>query len=288
MTIYDGAPTGKGVLSYRLSAVAGTDAARACAPLPDVLSMKCRPVRVQVLRRGAASSRQMRDELPPVPTSAETTFARNLCSEGGEWTRNVPKPSHLRSVDPIPAPAAQGAAPGSSGASVAAEPPPLGSPAPAAQGAAPGSSGASVAAEPPPLGSPARVAQGAASRSSGGSVETVPKRRTRRSFTAAEKLRIVREVAACTKRGEVEVLTITAERRRMTSCSDHRGPRRAMTRLMAALRPAITGVRGARRRAGGIAERSAYYAPDGDEPVAQRSPGVASPANAVWRSLAGA
>jgi transposase len=118
----------------------------------------------------------------------------------------VPKPSHLRSVNRIPAPAAQGGAPGSSGASVAAEPPPLGSPAPAAQGAAPGSSGGSVAAEPPPLGSPAPTAQGAASRSSGGSVETVPKRRARRSFTAAEKLRIVREAAACTKRGEVEAL----------------------------------------------------------------------------------
>jgi transposase-like protein len=35
----------------------------------------------------------------------------------------------------------------------------------------------------------------------------VPKRRKRRSFSAAEKLRIVREAAACgTKRGEVEAL----------------------------------------------------------------------------------
>jgi transposase len=118
----------------------------------------------------------------------------------------VPKPSHLRSVDPIPAPAAQGGAPSTSGASVAAEPPPLGSRAPTPQGGAPSSSGASVAAEPPPLGSRAPTPQGAASRSSGASVETLPKRRTRRSFTAGEKLRIVREAAACTKRGDVEAL----------------------------------------------------------------------------------
>jgi transposase-like protein len=66
----------------------------------------------------------------------------------------VPKPSHLRSVDPTPAPAAQGAA----------------------------------------------------SRSSGSSVETLPKPGKRRSFSAAEKLRIVREAAACTKRGDIEAL----------------------------------------------------------------------------------
>jgi transposase-like protein len=34
----------------------------------------------------------------------------------------------------------------------------------------------------------------------------VPKRRNRRSFSAAEKLRVVREAAACTQRGEVEAL----------------------------------------------------------------------------------
>jgi transposase len=34
----------------------------------------------------------------------------------------------------------------------------------------------------------------------------VPKAGRRRSFSAAEKLRIVREAAACTKRGEVEAL----------------------------------------------------------------------------------
>lgn len=66
----------------------------------------------------------------------------------------MPKPSHLRSVDPKPAPAAQGAA------------------------ACP----------------------------SGASVETVPKPGRRRVFSAADKLRIVREAAASTKRGEVEAL----------------------------------------------------------------------------------
>jgi transposase len=66
----------------------------------------------------------------------------------------VPKPSHLRSVNPAPAPAAQGAA----------------------------------------------------RRSGGASVETVPKPGKRRSFSAAEKLRIVREAEACTKRGDIEAL----------------------------------------------------------------------------------
>ena len=96
----------------------------------------------------------------------------------------MPKPSHLRSVNPIPARAAQGAAARSSGVSVEAELTPLGSGAPAA----------------------ARAAQDAAARPSGVSVESVPKRRGRRSFSAAEKLRIVRQAAACTKRGEVEAL----------------------------------------------------------------------------------
>lgn len=40
----------------------------------------------------------------------------------------------------------------------------------------------------------------------GDSVETAPKAGQRRSFSAAEKLRIVREAAACTKRGEIEAL----------------------------------------------------------------------------------
>lgn len=66
----------------------------------------------------------------------------------------MPKPSHLRSVDPTPAPAAQGAAP----------------------------------------------------RPSGVAVETVPKPGKRRKFSAAEKLRIVREAAACTQRGDIEAL----------------------------------------------------------------------------------
>lgn len=66
----------------------------------------------------------------------------------------MPKPSHLRSIDPTSAPAAQGVA----------------------------------------------------SRASGVSVETVPKAGPRRSFSAAEKLRIVREAAACTKRGDIEAL----------------------------------------------------------------------------------
>ncbi len=66
----------------------------------------------------------------------------------------MPKPSHLRSVDPNSAPAAQDAS----------------------------------------------------SREGGASVESVPKPGKRRVFSAAEKLRIVREAAACTKRGEIEAL----------------------------------------------------------------------------------
>jgi len=126
----------------------------------------------------------------------------------------VPKPSHLRSVNPTPVPAAQGAARRPSGVVVEAEPTPLGSvtpaPAPSAQGAARRPGGVAVEAEPTPLGSvtpvPAPSAQGAARRPSGVSVETVPKRGKRRSFSAAEKLRIVRQAAACTKRGEVQAL----------------------------------------------------------------------------------
>jgi len=52
----------------------------------------------------------------------------------------------------------------------------------------------------------APAAQGAAPRASGEAVKTAPKAGRRRSFSAAEKLRIVREAAACTKRGEVEAL----------------------------------------------------------------------------------
>jgi transposase len=66
----------------------------------------------------------------------------------------VPKPSHLRSIDPTPAPAA------------------------------PNLSG----------------------EASGAAVEVKPKPGSRRTFTAAEKLRIVRAAAACTKRGEIQAL----------------------------------------------------------------------------------
>lgn len=52
----------------------------------------------------------------------------------------------------------------------------------------------------------APAAQGAAARPSGDAVEVVPKPGRRRVFTAAEKLRMVREAAACTERGEVEAL----------------------------------------------------------------------------------
>jgi transposase len=126
----------------------------------------------------------------------------------------VPKPSHLRSVNPTPAHAARGAARRPSGVAVEAEPTPLGSvtpaPAPSAQGVAGRPSGVAVEAEPTPLGSvtpaPAPSAQRAARHPSGVSVETLPKRGKRRSFSAAEKLRIVRLAAACTKRGDVEAL----------------------------------------------------------------------------------
>lgn len=53
---------------------------------------------------------------------------------------------------------------------------------------------------------PALAAPDAAARPSGVAVETVPKPGQRRSFSASEKLRIVREAAACTKRGEIEAL----------------------------------------------------------------------------------
>lgn len=52
----------------------------------------------------------------------------------------------------------------------------------------------------------APAAQDAPARASGEAVETVPKAGRRRSFSAAEKLRIVQEANACTKRGEIESL----------------------------------------------------------------------------------
>jgi transposase len=91
---------------------------------------------------------------------------------------NVPKPSHLRSVKSTPAPAAQGAAPSSSGV-------------PLDSGQEPLRSGESVP-----------VVQGV-SPQPGVSVEVLPKSSRRRSFSAAEKLRLVREAAACTERGDV-------------------------------------------------------------------------------------
>src|SRR6202167_3277566 len=91
---------------------------------------------------------------------------------------NVPKPSHLRTVKSTPAPAAQGAVPSSSGATLDS-------------GQAPLRSGDSVP-----------VVQGV-SPQPGVSVEVLPKSSRRRSFSAAEKLRLVREAAACTERGDV-------------------------------------------------------------------------------------
>ena len=80
-------------------------------------------------------------------------------------------------------------------------------PAPATQGAAPAPSGPSVEAVAPPLRSPAPSSAQEAARSSGSSVETVPARRGRRTFSAAEKLRIVREAAACShQHGAIEAL----------------------------------------------------------------------------------
>ncbi len=126
----------------------------------------------------------------------------------------MPKPSHLRSVSPTPAPAARGATRRPGGVAVEAEPTPPGSetpaPVPSVQGAARGSGGVAIEAEPTPLGfetpAPVPSAQGTARRPSGVSIESVPKRGKRRSFSAAEKLRVVRQAAACTKRGEVEAL----------------------------------------------------------------------------------
>jgi transposase len=95
----------------------------------------------------------------------------------------VPKPSHLRSVNPTPARAAQGAAARASGGSVETVLEPLG------------------ASDPD-----SAATHGAAVSASGGSVEVVPKPGRRRSFSAAEKLRIVRAAASCTERGDVEAL----------------------------------------------------------------------------------
>ena len=98
----------------------------------------------------------------------------------------MPKPSHLRSVDPTPAPAAQGVAPRPSGVSAKDMPNP-----------------SELRSVDP---TPAQASPDATARPSGVAVEVEPKPGRRRSFTAAEKLRIVREAAACTKRGDVEAL----------------------------------------------------------------------------------
>ncbi len=96
----------------------------------------------------------------------------------------MPKPSHLRSVNPTPARAAQSAEVRASGGSVEAVLQPL------------------AASDPDSV----ATTQGAAVSASGGSVEVVPKPGRRRSFSAAEKLRIVRAAASCTERGDVEAL----------------------------------------------------------------------------------
>jgi transposase len=96
----------------------------------------------------------------------------------------VPKPSHLRSINPSLARAAQGASASASGGSAESVLEPL---------------------RASDLDS-ATVPQGAAGSASGGTVEVVPKPGRRRSFSAAEKLRIVRAAASCTERGDVEAL----------------------------------------------------------------------------------
>lgn len=98
----------------------------------------------------------------------------------------MPKPSHLRSVKSLP------------GSTVAASE--LSAiPSGVVQGVVPSLS------DPKVIPSPA-AAQDASSPPRSLSVETRPKPGKRRSFTAAEKLRIVREAAACTRRGDVEAL----------------------------------------------------------------------------------
>jgi transposase len=130
----------------------------------------------------------------------------------------VPKPSHLRSVNPTPAPRGAGReplrsvdptpAPATQGVNPVRSVDPT--PAPAAQGAAPRPSGVAVETQPKPLRSAdptsAPTTEGVSPHPSGVSVEVRPRSGKRRSFSAAEKLRIVRAAAACTIRGEVEAL----------------------------------------------------------------------------------
>ena len=80
-------------------------------------------------------------------------------------------------------------------------------PTPATQGAAPRAGGSADEAAATPLRSPDPVAAPPTSGTPSRSVEVVPKRRPRRTFSAADKLRIVREAAACShQRGAVEAL----------------------------------------------------------------------------------
>ena len=97
----------------------------------------------------------------------------------------MPKPSHLRSVN---------SSPGSTLAASDLSAIPSG----VVQGVVPSLTD--------PKATSSLAAQGASSPPRSLSVETRPKPGKRRSFTAAEKLRIVREAAACTRRGDVEAL----------------------------------------------------------------------------------
>jgi transposase len=57
-----------------------------------------------------------------------------------------------------------------------------------------------------PSSDPASAARDGSAGASGAAVESKPAPGKRRTFTAAEKLRIVREAAACTERGDIEAL----------------------------------------------------------------------------------
>lgn len=97
----------------------------------------------------------------------------------------MPKPSHLRSVKSSP-----GSALAASDLSAI--------PSGVVQGVVPSLTD--------PKATSSSAAQDASSPPRSISVETRPKPGKRRSFTAAEKLRILREAAACTRRGDIEAL----------------------------------------------------------------------------------
>ena len=80
------------------------------------------------------------------------------------------------------------------------------SPAPASPGVAAVSGGSTVQVELNPSGLPAPVPSHVAAAAGRASVEVRTKPGRRRSFPASEKLRIVREAAACTKPGQVGAL----------------------------------------------------------------------------------